>query len=295
MFVGMKRDIFNRQWILEKGIPIIEEYGGNLTLRALHYRLVAAGMTNSQRHYKRVVSAMINARWNRDISFDSFVDHERDVLGVTKYEETSVDQSIDDGCKVIDHVMNNYSKNRWENQVVYPEVFIEKKALQGVFERPCHEMDVSLSPCKGYPSITYLHDAALRFQEAINRSKEPVILYFGDYNPNGEDIPRSIEENIGKMGVRVEVRRIALMEHQVLKWNLPPAPAKTTDSRSATWDGLGQVELDAVRPEMIEELCREAIESVFDYDLYDQLMREEEYEREHYRTDLRDRVNRMFD
>lgn len=41
------------------------------------------------------------------------------------------------------------------------------------------------------------------------------------------------------------------MEQQVIEWGLPPAPAKETDSRTANWDGLGQVELDAVKPEKL--------------------------------------------
>ena len=46
-------DGFNRQWIIENGIPIVRGYDGSLTIRALYYRLVAAGMTNSIQHYKR--------------------------------------------------------------------------------------------------------------------------------------------------------------------------------------------------------------------------------------------------
>lgn len=55
-------DDFNRQWITDNSIEIISQYeAGVLTLRGLHYRLVAAGMTNTLTHYKRVVTAMIKA------------------------------------------------------------------------------------------------------------------------------------------------------------------------------------------------------------------------------------------
>jgi hypothetical protein len=140
----------------------------------------------------------------------------------------------------------SYHKNRWENQPIYPEVFIEKKALQGVFEKPCKDWDVALNPCKGYPSLTFLYDAKKRYEEAIKSGKTPIILYFGDYDCSGEDIPRSIQDTLSRMGTDVEVRRIALMEEQVTDWKLPPAPTKTKDTRSRNWTGLGQVELDAV-------------------------------------------------
>ncbi len=290
----MEKDKFNRRWIIDTGIPIVEQYGGNLTIRALHYRLVAAGMTNTQQHYKRVVAAMTQARWNNLIGFDAFLDHDRQVEGNTDANVTDVHDTVDQAERFIRHWANNYHKNRWENQPIYPEVFIEKKALQGVFDEPCKKMDVALCPCKGYPSLTYLYDAAQRFIEAKNKGQEPYILYFGDYDPSGEDIPRSIRDNLWKMGAEVEVKRMALMEEQVVKWKLPPAPAKITDSRSANWDGLGQVELDAIEPNQLKKMCTNAITDIFDQVLYDELMSQEEDELQVYRTELKDKISTMF-
>ena len=246
----MAKDKFNRNWITQNSIEILKRYE-NITLRGLHYQLVGLGMTNTMQHYKRVVSAMIKARWEGLISFESFVDHDRETLGETKFEETNTEDKIDEAKHQIKLWMSNYSKNRWENQCVYPEVFIEKKALIGAFEKVCKKYDVALNPCKGYPSLTFLNDAKRRFQKAIYDEKVCVILYFGDYDPSGEDIPRSIEENLSEMGVEVKVHRIALMEHQVIEWGLPPAPAKVGDSRTAKWEGLGQVELVAVTPDKL--------------------------------------------
>jgi len=183
--------------------------------------------------------------------------------------------------------MQTYNKNRWENQQYFPEVFIEKKALQGVFSKPCEQMDVALSPCKGYPSLTFLKEAADRFKKARRERKIPIILYFGDYDPSGEDIPRSIKENLFEMGALVKVKRISLLEEQVIDWNLPPAPAKKTDSRTAKWDGLGQVELDAVHPDKLRRLCLDAINEVFDQELYDELMIKEHKERSEYQAILK--------
>jgi hypothetical protein len=124
---------------MENGLPVLDEYApGTLTLRGLHYQLVALGMTNDIRHYKKVVSAMINARWDRTIPFDAFVDHDRETIGATKFEQTDVASTLIEAKSQIRLWARSYSKNRWENQPIYPEVFIEKKALQGVFDfREC--------------------------------------------------------------------------------------------------------------------------------------------------------------
>lgn len=291
----MAKDRFTRQWITENSIEIVNRYEkGVLTLRGLHYQLVSIGMTNSIKHYKRVVAAMIDARWAGLVDFDTFSDLDRTMVGKTKYEETNIYNSIEEGKDAIKGWMDIYYKNIWENQLYYPEVFIEKKALQGVFQNPCMHNQVALGACKGYPSLTFLNEATQRFKEAEECGKIPVIIYFGDYDPSGEDIPRAIEENIKRLGCEsIEVRRVALMEHQVIAWKLPPAPAKETDSRTVNWDGLGQVELDAVKPEKLQKMCEDAINELFDRSLYDELKKQEVEERAIYQAQLRKYVSSL--
>jgi len=291
----MKRDIYSAKWITEKALEIISRYEeGVLTIRGLHYQLVGEGMPNTQRHYKRVVSAMITARREGLVSYRTFSDRDREMEFLTEAEPTDVDGSILNAKRQISAWMTQYSKNRWENQPVFAEVLIEKKALVGTFERPCQNLGIGLGACKGYPSLTFLNDLAQRFIEVEREGKELVILYFGDYDPSGEDIPRSIQDNLSKdFGVEVEVRRIALLESQVLKWNLPPAPAKSGDSRTANWDGLGQVELDAVSPERLRKMLEDAVSEIFDQDLFEELNRQEEVERRKYVAELKEFVSNI--
>lgn len=281
-------DEFTRQWIIDNSIEILDRYEpGVLTIRALHYQLVSIGMTNTLQHYKRVVAAMEVARWGGLVDFEAFSDRDRSMVGETDFETTDLEEKQDEAKKQIGLWMRSYVKNRWENQPYYPEVLIEKKALEGVFAKPCKKWNVAIGACKGYPSLTFLFELAERFKNAKLQDKKPVIIYFGDYDPSGEDIPRSIVDNLEKFGVVVELRRVALMEQQVIEWNLPPAPAKKTDSRTANWDGLGQVELDAVKPEKLIELLDNSISEIFDNDLYDELINKENNEREQFQVELK--------
>lgn len=285
--INMK-DQFTKQWITENAIEVCSRYEyGVLTIRGLHYQLVSMGMTNTIQHYKRVVNAMISARWDGIIAFEQFSDLDRTMVGATKADVTVLEDMIEEGKESIKFWMNYYRKNQWENQPIYPEVLIEKKALQGVFEPECRKYGVTVGACKGYPSLTFMNDMAKRFMIREQEGKEPVILYFGDYDPSGEDIPRSMVENLRKLGVEVYLQRIALMEHQVIDMNLPPAPAKSTDSRTANWDGLGQVELDAVKPELLRTMVCDSIEAVFDRDLYRNLKEQEATEAVEYRSELK--------
>lgn len=288
------KDLFTKEWITRQAIDVCDRYEpGVLTLRALHYQLVGLGMTNDINHYKRVVNAMIDARWAGVIDFEVFSDLDRSMDGSTKADIVSLDESIEEAKKSIKGWMDVYYLNRWENQPIYPEVWIEKKALQGVFSNPCRKAGIGLGACKGYPSLTFLYEARGRFEERINEGKTVIILYFGDYDPSGEDIPRAIKDNLDRMGVDVEVRRIALMEHQVTAWGLPPAPTKSTDTRSVTWNGLGQVELDAVRPEMLQKLIKGAVDDIFDEELFAELKEREWEERKDYRLELKEFVKTL--
>lgn len=291
--VKTPKDMFTNKWIIENAIEIVDRYEkGILTIRALFYQLVSIGMTNSDRHYKRVVKAMIDARWSGEVEFDTFSDRDRTMVGETRYKETIYSDKVSEAKRQLYLWMTNYSKNRWENQPYYPEILIEKKALEGVFMDVCRTNRVTLGACKGYPSLTFLYEMSERMKLAEERGKNCIILYFGDYDPSGEDIPRSIKENLIKLGVRsIELRRILLMKEQVIEWELPPAHAKITDSRTANWDGLGQVELDAVEPRKLQRLCQEAIDEIFDPQLYDDLLDEENTESTAFTIELRNYVN----
>jgi len=289
------KDAFTKKWITENSLEIVKGYEkGILTIRGLHYRLVAIGMTNDLQHYKRVCDAMIYARWDELIDFDTFSDHDRFMLGQTEYEDISLDDKIAEAKNQVRAWMTSYSRNKWQNQYYYPEILIEKKALQGVFQSVCEEWNVTLGACKGYPSLTFLYDIANRHISASNEGYQPIILYFGDYDPSGEDIPRSIKENIIRHGCfDIEVRRIALSKEQVIDMKLPPAPVKVGDTRSATWGGLGQVELDAIEPSTLQALCRDAIKDIFNEDTEQELKEQEQGERVQFRSALKEYVSTL--
>lgn len=267
-----KDDGFGKAWIIENGKSIIETYYGTpITVRQLYYRLVAdLGFPNGQKFYKRVVSAMTSARKDGDIPYDAFVDREREPYGSTMINRNTLESKIETGKWSLRDTLRTYGLNSWHFQTNYIEVWIEKKALQGVFESPCLSGGVGLFACKGYPSLTSEYEAYLRFLEADEMGKELTLVYFGDHDPSGDDIPRSIIDTLAFMGVSVTLDRRALTKDQVIEMGLPPAPTKATDSRTASWDGLGQVELDAVKPELLVEMVKTAIDEYIDEDEYEE-------------------------
>lgn len=151
------KDEFTRDWIIENSVEILSRYEpGVLTIRALHYQLVSIGMTNTLQHYKRVVAAMEVARWDGRVDFEAFSDRDRAMCGYTHAEPTNLEDKQDEAKQQVRAWMRSYGKNRWENQPYYPEILIEKKALEGVFTKPCAKWGIAVGACKGYPVVDVL-------------------------------------------------------------------------------------------------------------------------------------------
>lgn len=102
------------------------------------------------------------------------------MCGETKAEPTDLEEKQDEAKAQVRAWMRSYHKNRWENQPIYPEILIEKKALEGVFAKPCRNWDIAVGACKGYPSLTFLFELSERLREAQANGKQCIILYFGD-------------------------------------------------------------------------------------------------------------------
>lgn len=77
---------------------------------------------------------------------------------------------------------------------------------------------------------------------------------------------------------RFKVVSIALTREQIDQYNPPPNPAKMTDPRAADFvakHGYESWEVDAIRPEVLNTLLTEAIESRLDLDMYDKIIDQE--------------------
>ena len=77
---------------------------------------------------------------------------------------------------------------------------------------------------------------------------------------------RDIRDRLYVFGAEVDVRRIALNFDQVQKYNPPPNPAKTTDSRYAGYlseYGEDSWELDALEPKVLSGLIDNTISDNF--------------------------------
>src|SRR6185295_6764294 len=102
----------------------------------------------------------------------------------------------------LERTAETYRRALWDNQADYVEVWLEKDALAGVLYEETESWDVPLMVTRGYPSISYLYEAA----ESIAAEQKPAYLYyFGDYDPSGIDITRAVESGIREFAPEAEI------------------------------------------------------------------------------------------
>lgn len=151
-----------------------------------------------------------------------------------------------------------YRKALWTEVDSYVEIWLEKDALSGVVYPVTDEFDVPLMVARGYASLSFLHSAA----EYIERLDCPAYIYhLGDFDPSGVNAGDKIEETLRELAPRADIifERLAVTPTQIRDWRLPTRPTKKSDSRAKTF-GAESVELDAIEPEQLRQLVRDAIE-----------------------------------
>lgn len=177
--------------MIQKADEIIAEYaeqGFDLTLRQLYYQFVSRDLIpNTQKDYKNLGSIINDARLAGLIDWETIVDRTRELRSLSHWN----------GPKdIIAACSTQFNVDRWQGQPYRPEVWIEKDALVGVFERVCRELDVPLLSCRGYTSQSEMWGASQRLLRNRRNKQKPIIFHFGDHDPSGKDMSRDITDRL---------------------------------------------------------------------------------------------------
>ncbi|TWU66907.1 hypothetical protein V7x_24790 [Crateriforma conspicua] len=280
-----------------------------ITLRGLFYRVVSAGFfpDTSKPHYtklQRLLSSLREFGW---IPYEWIVDNLRATIKPSSWS------GLDDFA---DTVRDAYRKDFWAELPSYVHVFVEKDAMSGVIEPVTSELDVSLSPVRGYVSDSYVHSIGKSFATI---DKPINCFYIGDFDPSGFDLERSLREKIEKHSNKPIVcklndgehvmpgglplgegfhstgtgtitwKRLALNESDFDAHNLIELGVKKSDTRSKAFiaeHGTRCAEVDALDPNVIRQRVRDAIMQHVPTDQWEQLKQIEQLEKESWESTL---------
>ena len=177
--------------IIREANAICAQYqaqGFDLTLRQLYYQFVARGLiTNTDKDYKRLGGVINDARLAGYLDWDYIVDRTRNVRSLPHWNSPA---------EIVEAVSRQYRIEKWADQPVRIEVWIEKDALVGVLDAVCPGLDVDYFSCRGYTSQSEIWGAAQRLREYLNAGQRVVVLHLGDHDPSGIDMTRDIRERL---------------------------------------------------------------------------------------------------
>lgn len=184
---------------------IAEEYrdqGLTLTLRQMYYRFVATGLIeNGQKAYKRIGSALTDARYAGRFPVDAIEDRGRSLSGGSHNDlNLDVRDALERAHADLRSAPYYLRAGRWHDQPRHVSVWVEKEALAGVFAPVCAELGLSFLACKGYPSVSVLYDFATELRDVETAGTvEHVVLYFGDHDPDGLEIPAAAARSVKRL------------------------------------------------------------------------------------------------
>lgn len=270
--------------IIAHANAIIAEYQGkgfDLTLRQLYYQFVSRGLlANSDKNYDRLGAIISDARLAGLVDWRAIVDRTRNIRGNSHWSEPE---------EILRGAARGYKIDMWATQPVRIQVWIEKDALIGVIAGVCQSLDVDYFSCRGYVSQSEMWAQAQVMLSYVNAGQRPVLLHLGDHDPSGKDMTRDIIDRLEMFMGGAKVDRLALNMSQIRQYNPPPNPTKLTDSRATGYmaemaaqgyDPSTCWELDALDPQVISDLIRDAVLSLRDDDKWAEMEARVERERQ---------------
>lgn len=246
-----------------------------MTVRQVYYQLVARQVIkNNRSQYQAVSNLLVNARKEEVIPWQWIEDRLR------RPRRVSMWSGLNDFAKT---VCQAYRRDVWDTQPKHLEVWLEKDALSGIFRDALDPYGVTLNVGRGYDGWDSIHNAAERF----GAGNQVRVAYFGDFDPSGEDMVRSLRERLAFFGCDAEIVKCALTFEDVERYNLPPDFTKASDTRSAGFVaryGDVAVELDALPLQVLRERLIAQVEGHIDMAALRRVQTVEEKERKRIRA-----------
>lgn len=264
-----------------------------LSVRQIHYQLLNdpplkhaskpdSRYRNDRKSYKSLVDLCIRARLLGGLSWAAIHDPTRPV---TEWRvASSAGQFVQ---QQTDEFLNHYARDLLQSQPNHIEIVGEKNTIASIVKRVAMEYCIPVTIGRGFCSGPPRKAIVDRWRES--GKEKLVLLVLSDHDPDGCEIAESLERSFrGDFGVPPNdliAIRAALTTEQVDELQLP-ASAEQAKRSSTNYEkfsaehGDDVYELEAVPPDELQELLRNEIQQVLDWELF-------ELEQEQEREDIR--------
>ena len=208
--------------ILDRAYDLVESVPYKVTARWLFYRLLQESYFKDKDDYKgKFMPLLSKARksFYKKWTPETLADDTRIAVirGDGWTSETSFLRDVGRAVCTLD---------KWQTQDYYVELWFEAKAMKGQFEH--YTEYITLRPFGGDASIFFKWQIAKELEEKHDQYQTPIIiLYFGDLDPKGLQIPKSAVKDVREWAkVDFEFIRCGLNPGDEVTYNIPENPDK---------------------------------------------------------------------
>ncbi len=224
---------------------------------------------NDKNSYKAAIDILTRGRLTGDIPMEAIGDETRPMVtwavhpNVTPYVQAEVEEFLAD-----------YHRDLTIGQPSHVEIVGEKLTVEGVIRPVASRFCLPYTIGRGFSSLPPRKEMFDRFKKS--GKERLVILFLSDHDPEGESIPESFARSMrDDFGVgNVHPVKVGLTAEQVRDQRLPRnTEAKEGSSRFKSFArryGRYAYELEAVRPDLLQQWLDTAARGVLDTDRLNQ-------------------------
>ena len=227
------------------------------SVRHVYYRMtdprLPEPVEKTDRGYRHVQTRCVALRRSGRVPYSWFSDLSRRGYFISTFRNAG---------DFIKSMQGHYRADLWKDADVRCEVWAESRSIASVLQDDCNHLCVSLFPCAGFASLSFIHEAA----ESLNAEEDdrPVqIFYIGDYDPAGVLIDVTLQRDLREhLRPTIELRfeRIGINQEQIAEHDLPTKPRKDTDRRSLHIKY--SVEAEAMPAKILRGILRDKVEAL---------------------------------
>jgi hypothetical protein len=255
------------------------------TIRSVYYVLGSLGkIPLTDQGYKALDEKIVHMRKDGEIPWGFFAVKRGTSIETDSY--TSPVTTVKQAINYVRNIHDYYTIPRWYGQPNYVEVWIEKDGLLGALGEWTKDLGITVRAPQGYGAWEFINENIDKIKdELVDRENayadddvQVHILYLGDLDPSGKDIPRFLnDESFSHFGFDVEFTELALTSAQVSQFGLPEIPSSFKVQEKIEHDPryrnyvaqYGNVfcELDAffsLATSEAKELIRSSVEALYD-------------------------------
>lgn len=222
--------------------------------RLVMYKLMGTtinGITISKKHGRNIMGTINAMKYQGLVQNNWTIDTTRSIYEYNSFE---------DKAELMEYASRWFYLDRWKNQPTNILLICEASGYLGVIKHIADKFRVPYVPAKGDMSVQ------IKIELANSFTSHTDILYFGDYDKKGLQIPKTIADDIRAINPDAEftLHRMFINETDIATYGLVP-------------DADGSVQMEQLPEDIAIDTATDFIWSLMDENVWSETLEDEEH------------------